>query len=479
MDRRTFIASNLAASAVLLGGCPAPANVSDPAHEPIDVEFSDIPNFCSHEHWGSISSIGHAPEGFKADVVAGTTPHRKTTLLDLIIDPYFSGCLGPARREVDAAVRKELGLDLFAAAAKKPAETMRIIRPMLRPHRMVGTYQCTRLGILRAYGFDINSDDAQAAAKANKAVGDNYDDIFGWYRRAMKKFNFSELIRPVHPEFYARKQSEQSAQEELAFTNTIMRIDPFMALWKKKSPRRDGLAEIAGVEPRDAKTWRKFLDRIFEISAEQKNTGIKQLQAYSRPLLFDRPDDSAVRFIGDLTPDQVRTFQDWVMHECCKRANDRNWPHQVHVGTHNLPDSNPLPLQSLARRYPNQKIVMLHCWPYLDESGYLAKYFPNIHIDTCWQPILNPEFLRKALRQWLTYVPTSKIMMANDATSIEMAAGASHFSRTILAETLKKLSPTAAITPNHQHQIAANLLHNNATRMYKIGHAYTTGRHKI
>ena len=34
---------------------------------------------------------------------------------------------------------------------------------------------------------------------------------------------------------------------------------------------------------------------------------------------------------------QRLAFQDWIMHECCKQAHDRGWPHQVHVGTHNLP----------------------------------------------------------------------------------------------------------------------------------------------
>ena len=44
-----------------------------------------------------------------------------------------------------------------------------------------------------------------------------------------------------------------------------------------------------------------------------------------------------------------------------------------------LPDSNPLPLQKLARNYPNQKIVQLHCWPYQREAGYLAKLHSNVY----------------------------------------------------------------------------------------------------
>lgn len=458
MDRRYFIALGMAAGSVPFF---SPSYTQDAFGNETDLsELADIPNFCSHEHWGSISAIGHAAEGFKADVVAGASPNRKTTLIDLVIEPYFSGCLGPARKDLDAAV---MG---------KPGEMMRRIRPVIEPHQLTGTYQCTRIGILKAYGYDINSDTPPAAIEADEAIGINYSDIFGWYRRAMKKFNFSELIRPVHPEFYVRKESNESAGKELSFTNTIMRIDPFMSLWKKDSDRRRSLSQIAGVEPCDAKSWREFLDNIFEISAKKGNTGIKQLQAYSRPLHFERHDDSAVKFIGDLGSDEVRVFQDWVMHECCKRANDRRWPHQVHVGTHNLPDSNPLPLQHLGRQYPRQKIVMLHCWPYLDECGYLAKNFANMHIDTCWQPVLNPEFLRKALQLWINYVPTTKIMMGNDATTIEMAVGSSHFGRTILAKLLSKTEGTAGMPQSQRRNITASLLHNNAVEMYGIGQQF-------
>lgn len=455
MDRRSFIASGMAAGSVPFF---SPSSTQGAFGNEGDLSaMADIPNFCSHEHWGSISSIGHIAEGFKGDVVAGSTPQRRTTLIDLVIDPYFGGCLGAARKEVNEAVRGKAG------------EQMQRIRSIIEPHQLTGTYQCTRIGILKAYGYDVNDDSPKAVLRADKAIGDNYSDIFGWYRRAMKEFNFSELVRPVHPEFYVRSESGASARKELAFTNTIMRIDPFMSLWKKKSPRRQGLAKIAGVEPCDAKSWRQFLDNILDISAKKGNTGIKQLQAYSRDLDFERRDDSAVKFVGDLTSDEVRVFQDWVMHECCKRANDRGWPHQVHVGTHNLPESNPLPLANLGRRYPRQKIVMLHCWPYLDECGFLAKYHANIHIDTCWQPILNPEFLRKALQLWINYVPTSKIMMGNDATSVEMAVGSSYYARKILTQLLSKAGETSGMLKGQKRQIASDLLHNNAVRMYGVG----------
>ena len=156
------------------------------------------------------------------------------------------------------------------------------------------------------------------------------------------------------------------------------------------------------------------------------------------------------------------------MHECCKQAHERGWPHQVHVGTNNLRQSSPLPLEDLGRRYPRMKIVMIHCWPFLDEAGWLAKHVPSIHIDTCWQPVLNPEFLRKALSTWINYVPLHKIACGHDATSVEMAVGSSLFTRETLADVLGAQSKLG-FSGSDAVRAAAGFLHDNAVSIYGVG----------
>lgn len=477
MDRRGFLTSGLAAGAAVWPGTPSDASdviVQETDKRTEDLGINAIPIFCSHEHWGSINSIGQVAEGFRADVYAGAKPQRKTTLLDLIVDPYFGGCLHGTGVNPNQLIKSKLGeTDVHLAAMKNPVKVIQVMREALRVNQFVGTYQCIRRGILFAYEYDINKDDASAIRKADKAIANNYGRIFEWYRELMKKSHFSDLIRPVHPEYFVREESSAGSRKELAFTHTIMRIDPLLDLWKPKSSRREGLAKVVGVEPVDAKSWREFLDKIFILADRKGSTGIKQLQAYHRNLNFEFHRDIEVKFSGDLIPEEKNVFKDWVMHECCKRAHDRGWPHQVHVGTHNMPHSNPLPLQHLARRYPKQKIVMLHCWPYLKEAGFLAKYFPNMYIDTCWQPVLSPQFFHQAMLTWLQYVPTNKITMGNDATSIEMAVGASLFTREILADTLIELSRNAGVSSNDIRRTATDMFHNNAVNIYSTGKILT------
>jgi hypothetical protein len=332
---------------------------------------------------------------------------------------------------------------------------------------------------LALYGVDLNHIEARTFATLDDAIADNYSHHFNWYRNVMQKAHFSELVRPVHPEFYVRNESAEKASVESAFTRTVMRIDPFLDLWNRNLPRWRSLAEIAGVEPVDAKTWRAFLRRMFDLAASNHALGIKQLQAYSRRLEFLPRKDTDVVWSGQLTSDQVIAFQDWVVHECCSLANDLGWPHQIHVGTNNLSQSSPLPLGALAKRYPRMKIVMIHCWPFLNEAGWLAKHHPNVYIDTCWQPILNPDFFRQSMRAWWEYVPLHKITCGHDATTVEMAFGSALYTREILADILPALTHASGWTAAELNQAVIDVLHNNAVSLYGVGTSKSLDKESI
>lgn len=430
------------------------------------MDLQGVPNFCAHEHWGSIDSIGMASEGFRADAERGATPGRRTGVFDILLDPYFDGWLRASGVDVDGIAR-QAGAGCFSQLADDSVhQAMQALSPVLDAHRLTGAYQCVRRGILALYGTDIESGDLQAL---DGEIASRYAVLFDWYRAAMKKAHFRTLVRPVHPEYFVRSQTTRTARQEVGFTHTVMRIDGLLDLWMPDHPRRLGLAGITGIEPLNAESWREFLGRLFDLASAKHCLGIKQLQAYSRSLAFTPRSDAEVVWWGGLSPQEVRTFQDWVVHECCKQAHDRGWVHQIHVGTHNLAQSSPLPLADLAGAYPRMKIVQLHCWPFHREAGFLAKQYPNVYIDACWQAILNPSFLRESLATWLGYVPTSKIMCSHDATSIEMAAGSSIFTREILAESLTDASRHAGLTKPDLRRIATDILNNNAVGLYGVG----------
>src|SRR5512141_1669281 len=92
--------------------------------DPLDL--GSIPNFCAHEHWGSIDSIGRVPGGFRADVEAGAMPVARTGLADVVFEPYLRGWITSA------------GGDLSALANPRGLTFRELARPVLMDHRFTG-----------------------------------------------------------------------------------------------------------------------------------------------------------------------------------------------------------------------------------------------------------------------------------------------------------------------------------------------------
>lgn len=476
MDRRGFFFNSAlvsaGAAASLTGNekTAHSATIEPPDSPSIEATLSEMPIFCAHEHWGSMNALGTDENGFCSDTRAGAEPKRDASVWDILLDPYFGGWIYDAGHDVHNTAQKHGYQNFLDWWRRDPETLLAMMVVLLREQHYTGAFQCIRLGIQQLYGLDITEAGLSTWQQADNAIKSAYDNIFGWYQKAMEKMHISTLIRPVHPEYFL--DAGPNADQERAFMHPILRIDPLLDLWPEKCPRRDRLAAALGVEPRDANSWRAFLDTLFDLAANQGNVGIKQLQAYSRPLNFAHHKDRDVRFSGALTDTEKLMFQDWVMHECCKRAHERNWPHQVHTGTHNLSQSSPLPLASLAKRYPRMNLVLLHCWPFLEESGFLAKLNANIYLDTCWETVLNPAFLEEALSRWVGYLPASKLMCSQDATSVEMAAGSIVITRQLLSRALTTQAAGWQLPETTVLNNAADILNNNAVKLYGVGTTY-------
>ena len=428
------------------------------------LDLVGAPSYCAHEHWGSLASIGTAQGWFRGDMQDGAEPSRRTGLLDLLLDPYLGGHLAAAGDSPEQLARDSEGIGIHELAADDLPRAMELARPSLQRQRFTGTYACIARGCGLLHEAQLALDDPGTWLALDASIAIAYRDLHAWHPRAMAKAGFTHLIRPVQPEFYW--DQAPAAAKERRYLRTVLRIDPLLTFWQPECRRRERLAEWVGIDPVDAASWREFTARLFDAAEAGGALGIKQLQAYTRDLAFASRSDAEVRFRGDLAAAQVCAFQDWVVHACCERAHERGWPHQIHVGTANLSRSDPLPLETLARRYPKMQLVLLHCWPFLKESGWLAKYLPNVYLDACWLPILSPAHLERALHTWLAYVPQHKIMVSHDATSVEMAAGAAIILRQSLATALEQVVAWTNVAASEAEQLATAILHDNAPQLY-------------
>jgi uncharacterized protein len=118
-------------------------------------------------------------------------------------------------------------------------------------------------------------------------------------------------------------------------------------------------------------------------------------------------------------------------------------PVQVHCGFGDsdllLPNADPGHLKPLLERFRETPFVLLHCYPFVREAGWLAHVYGNVWFDLS---LTIPHVSRPAemLRQALELAPVSKLLYASDAARTpELYYLAAKWWREALAEVLPDL----------------------------------------
>ncbi|HQP96818.1 MAG TPA: amidohydrolase family protein, partial [bacterium] len=431
-------------------------------------EIQALPNISGHEHWGSIPIIGNCDGGFHADLKAGIEPEN-ASLFDLLFEPY-SGMNFQAMGVDPHADAKAQGLESMADWGRKdPQSAWQSAKRIYQPARSTGWFSCTAQGIQALYDvdlhalFDDSSSNIEPVLRLDQAIRERYRSLVAWYKEAMQKLRIETILRPVQLEFGYR----QDNAGERDILSPLLRIDQYCSFYQKRTSAIEFCVQHTGVDPKNADEFREFLSKCFEAADKTGFRGTKQLQAYSRPLNFERPKDSDVCFEATDDREKRRIFGNFVVYECMELTAKRDWPHQVHVGTHNVPRSEPLALEPLVRAFPQVRFVLLHCWPFIRESAYLAKSRPNVFLDTCWTPVLSPAIFREFMDLTVGYLPDIKVCIGHDSTSIEMAAGSAAVSRSILSQVLEERIQSKFLTMDSAIALAKRYLADNAREVYR------------
>ena len=142
-------------------------------------------------------------------------------------------------------------------------------------------------------------------------------------------------------------------------------------------------------------------------------------------------------------------------------------PVQVHAGFGDsdlfLPRVQPGYLKPLIERFRDTPFVLLHCYPFVREAGWLAHVYGNVWFDLS---LTIPHVARpaEALRQALELAPVSKLLYASDAARTpELYLLAATWWRDTLAEVLPELLP-----PEEWEVAARMILRENALALYRV-----------
>jgi uncharacterized protein len=142
-------------------------------------------------------------------------------------------------------------------------------------------------------------------------------------------------------------------------------------------------------------------------------------------------------------------------------------PVQVHTGFGDsdlhLRRADPSHLKPLIERFRETQFVLLHCYPFVREAGWLAHVYGNVFFDLS---LTIPHVSRpgEMLRQALELAPVSKLLYGSDAARTpELYYLAATWWRTALAEVLEEALPA-----DEAEDAALLVLRENAARLYRL-----------
>jgi hypothetical protein len=148
-------------------------------------------------------------------------------------------------------------------------------------------------------------------------------------------------------------------------------------------------------------------------------------------------------------------------------ATGRPLPVQVHCGFGDsdlhLWRADPGYLKPLVERFRDTAFVLLHCYPFVREAGWLAHVYGNVWFDLS---LTIPHVSRpsEALAEALELAPVSKLLYASDAARTpELYLLAAAWWRDSLAEVLPMLLPDEEV-----EHAARRILRENALELYEL-----------
>ena len=134
--------------------------------------------------------------------------------------------------------------------------------------------------------------------------------------------------------------------------------------------------------------------------------------------------------------------------------------------------ANPLHLRSLFEdpSLRGLKVVMLHCYPFTREAGYLASVYPGAYLDLSLSiPFLSQHGMRTHVHEALHLSPLSKLLFATDASRTpELFYLGARWGRRMLGEVLSDTVRVGDLTVNEAEDAAVMILRGNALALYPL-----------
>ncbi len=247
-------------------------------------------------------------------------------------------------------------------------------------------------------------------------------------------------------------------------------------------PDRATVLRDTGAAPDTLGGWMDWIDQCFDRWAPRAIAAKNQI-AYSRGLSFPAADPRVAERAFDalaadraVDPAEREALQNHLFRHCLCAATRHGLPVKLHTGYHAGSGRMPLgrvaanasDLAPLLRDFPDTRFVLMHIgWPYQDEYLALAKHFPNVWMDLCWTWIIDPEACVRFVREFLTTVPSNKLLpFGGDYFTVECVAGHAAIARRGMARALSDLVDAEWMREEEALALVPRLFHGNARALF-------------
>ena len=212
----------------------------------------------------------------------------------------------------------------------------------------------------------------------------------------------------------------------------------------------------------------------------------KDQSAYRRVIAYDLPTrGEAEQLFNRLLTDprqqlawpDSKPLDDYLFHQMMRWARELHLPVQIHTGhlansRNRVDKANAAHFTPVLELHKEVHFDLFHGnWPYMGDVLFLAKNYPNVHLDLCWVHMIDPLYSRELLKRAVTTVPHTKIFGFGGDYFLSPEHSVAHLAlaREVIASALTDLIESGWLEEEEAIQIAAGWLYNNPNRFYQLG----------
>ena len=331
-------------------------------------------------------------------------------------------------------------------------------------------YRYQALAFKDLYGVDFDTISDEQARSLDARIWRNYLDRRWLYEVVTEKANIELMLNDPYWGRFAFQEEYPFAVQVLNVTTlprgfhaseySVPEDDPY-TFAKKHGLKLDSLDDYLAV-----------LDRLYAEAKSKGCVGLKTTLAYQRTLLFDKvPRERAVKVFGkkrsELSPEEVKAFEDFVMWQLAALSAKHDLPFQIHTGDARLQGSNPMLLLDLIEGNPKTKFALFHGgYPWVSETAAIVMRHRNVWIDSCWLPTISATMARRAFHEWLDIAPSNRILWGADCNHAEGIYGATEMTRRVLAEVLAERVERGDVTEEDARRMGKQIMRDNALSLF-------------